>query len=37
MEGKTCLLLRVVWWLDTNVTEGRAVSIFRVEITLHRF
>jgi len=24
------LLRRVVWWLDTNVSEGRADSIFRM-------
>jgi len=23
---------RVVWWLDTNVSEGRAASIFRVRL-----
>jgi hypothetical protein len=26
------MLRRVVWWLDTNVSEDRAVSIFRVEM-----
>jgi hypothetical protein len=31
-ESPFCgLLRRVVWWLDTSVSEDRAASIFRVE------
>jgi hypothetical protein len=26
------LLGRVAWWLDTNVSEDRPASIFRVEV-----
>jgi len=33
MNSSFCgLLRRVVWWLDTDVSEDRAASIFRVEI-----
>jgi hypothetical protein len=27
----SALLFRVMWWLDTNVSEKHTVSIFRVE------
>jgi len=31
------LLLRLMWWLDINVSQGYSASIFRVDIQLPHY